>query len=122
MNTSLSYEVVLIQVENIQKMIFLPFGNELLPRSKNIILKDHPIIYPSKLKDTCEHSFRFLMSSAFMFDKIIMNIIRNKALEYHMEGVDIYFTNIQNNIIYMYMGSLQQFYWKKGTHESLDVS
>ena len=56
------------------------------------------------------------------FDDINMNIIRNKELEYHVETFDIYFTNIDNNIIYMSRGSLQEFYWKKGTHESLDVA
>ena len=107
MNASPSYKVIFSIEEKIQKMIFPPFGNELLPRSKNIILKDHPIIYPSKLKDICEHIFRCLMSSDLMFDKTIINMIRNKALECHVQGVDIYFTNIQNNRIYMYMGSLQ---------------
>ena len=38
-----------------------------------------------------------------------------------METVDSYFTNIENNIIYMFRGSLQNFYWKKVTHESLDI-
>ena len=56
-----------------------------------------------------------------MFDETTMNININKALEFHVEGVDRYFTNIENNIIYMYRGSLQDFYWKKGTHEILDV-
>ena len=47
-----------------------------------------------------------------MFDDTIMNMIRNKALECHSEGVDSYFTKIENNIIYMYRGSLQDFYWR----------
>ena len=61
------------------------------------------------------------MSGGLMFDSIIMNIISNKALEYHKEGVDRFFTKIYNNTIYMYRGSLREFYWKKGTHKSLDV-
>ena len=53
-----------------------------------------------------------------MFDETTMNININKALEFHVEGVDRHFTNIENNIIYMYRGSLQGFYWKRVTHES----
>ena len=44
------------------------------------------------------------MSSGLMFNNIIMNIIRNKVVEWHSEGVDSYFTNIKNNTIYMYKG------------------
>ena len=47
-----------------------------------------------------------------------MNILRNKALECHVQVGDSYFTNTENKIIYR--GSLQDFYWKKGTHESID--
>ena len=61
------------------------------------------------------------MLIGFIFDDIIMNMTRNKASEFHCEGVDSYFTNSDNNIIYMYRGSLQGFYCKKGTHKSLDV-
>ena len=61
------------------------------------------------------------MSSGLMFDDIIINMISNKALKCHSEGVDSYFTNIENNIIYMYRGSLQNFYWNKVPRESLDV-
>ena len=31
------------------------------------------------------------------------------------------FTKIVSNIIYMYKGSLQDFYWKKGTYECLEM-
>ena len=50
---------------------------------------------------------RCIMSSAFMFDDIIMNIIRNNKLALHNEENDCLFTNIKNNVIYMYRGSLQ---------------
>ena len=43
-------------------------------------------------------------------------------MELRQEGVDSDFTNIEENIIYMYRGSLQEFYWKKGTNESIDVA
>ena len=61
------------------------------------------------------------MSSGLMFDDIIINMIRNKALEYHKEGVDSFFTNIENKRIYMYRGSLQEFYRNKVTHENINV-
>ena len=56
-----------------------------------------------------------------MFDDIIMNIFRSKALEFNVELVDSIFTKTENNKIYMYRGSIQDFYWKKFTHESLYV-
>ena len=62
------------------------------------------------------------MSSGLMFDKIIISMIRNYALEYHLEGVDIYFTNIEKNRTYMYRVHFNIFYWKKVTPESLDVA
>ena len=82
-------------------------------------MKGNPIIYPLKQKYICDYNPRCFMSSGFMFDDIIMNMIRNKSLKSHEEGVDI-FTNIENRRIYMYRGSLNDFYWKKGTNKSLD--
>ena len=101
-----------------QKWIFPPFGNDFFPSLKNIILKRHPILYPLKTEYICEYNPRYLMSSGLVFDYIIMNILRNKALECHVQVGDSYFTNTENKIIYR--GSLQDFYWKKGTHESID--
>ena len=54
-----------------------------------------------------------------MFDDIIMNMIRNKVLECHVEGVDIYFTKTENSIIYMYRGSLQDFTARKASKKVL---
>ena len=102
-------------------MRFQPFGNAFLPSSKNIILKGHPIIYPLKKKYVCDYNPRCLMSIFLMFDEIIMNMIRNKELEFHVEVVDSYFTNMENNIIYIYRGSLQDFYWNKVTNKSLYI-
>ena len=85
-------------------------------------MKGHPIIYPLKLKDICENDPRYLMSSGLMFYDIIMNKFRSKALQYHVKVVGSYFTKTDNNKIYMYRrGPLQDFYWKEGIHESLDV-
>ena len=83
-NVSLSWKVV-FSLEKKHNDIFPPFGNEFLSPSKNIILKGHPIIYPLKQKDICDYNTRCLMSSGLMFDDIIMNMIRNKALEFHKE-------------------------------------
>ena len=69
------------------KLIFPPFSNTFLPSSKNIILKGSPI-----QSDICDCNHRCLMSSGFIFDYIIMNIFRNKGLEFHGEKVDSYFT------------------------------
>ena len=61
------------------------------------------------------------MSSGLVVDDIIMNMISNNVLGYHQEGGNSLFKNIENKSIYMYRGSLQDFLWKKETHESLDV-
>ena len=45
----------------IQKKIFTPFGNELLPPSKNIYFTGCPIIYPMKHKEICNYDPRYLM-------------------------------------------------------------
>ena len=102
-------------------MKFPPFGNEFLPSSTNIILKGNRIFYLSKQNDICDYNPRCLILSGLAFNDIIMYMIRNKVLAYHVLGVYSYFTNVENNIIYVYRGPLQEFYRKKGTHESLDV-
>ena len=60
------------------------------------------------------------MSRGLVFDDIIMNMIRNKALECHEEEVGV-FLQIFITKTYLYRGPLQYFYWKKGTRECLDV-
>ena len=83
---------------------FPPLGNELLPTSKNITLKDYHIMYPMKQKDICDYDPRCIMYSGLMFDDIIMDIIRNNKLSHHSEENDCIFTHIENNIICMYRG------------------
>ena len=61
------------------------------------------------------------MSSGLMFDDIIMNIISNKKLAHSTEENDFLFTQTEENIIYMYRGSLQYFYCKKVTYECIEV-
>ena len=48
-----------------------------------------------------------------MFDNIIMNIFRKKALEWHVQLVDSYFTNADNNTIYMYRDQFKTFTGRK---------
>ena len=47
-----------------------------------------------------------MISIGLMFDEIIMNILRNKALGLHVEVADIYFPETENNKMYMYRWSL----------------
>ena len=101
--------------KNISKT-FPPFGNGLLPPSKNKFPEIFPYYDPLKQKDLCDYDPRCIMSSGVMFDDIIMNIIRNKKLARHNEENYCLFTNIENNIIDIYRGSLQELYWKKGTY------
>ena len=99
-------------------MIFPPFGNALLPPSEVILMKVHTILYPKKKKII----YIIILLDVSVFDNIITNIIRIKALECHSEGIDSYFTKIEKNRILFYRGSLQDFYCKKGTHVSLYVA
>ena len=55
----------------------------------------------------------------WIFYEIIMNIIRNKKLAHPIEENAFLFTHIENNIIYMYRGSLPYFYWKEVTYQCL---
>ena len=79
---------------NNKRNIFPPFGNELLPPSRDFTLKVCPIIYTLKKKHLCDYNPRFIMSSGLMSDEIIMNIIRSNKLECHDEEDDCFFTNI----------------------------
>ena len=78
------------------KLIFPPFGNDFVPSSKNIILKGHSI-----QSDICDYNHRCLMWSGSIFDYIIMNIFRNKALELHGEVVDSDFTKNDKPNLYV---------------------
>ena len=55
---------------------FPPLGNEFLPPSKHITLKNDHIIYPMKQKDLCDYDPRCIMSIGLMFDDIIIGKIR----------------------------------------------
>ena len=79
-------------------MLFYPHQKQLM---------GHPILYPLIQNDICDYNNRCLISIVLILDEIIMNMIRNKVLEYNVEGDDSYFTNMDNNIMYIYRGSLQ---------------
>ena len=85
---------------------FTPLGNEFLPPSKNITLKNDHIIYPTKQKDLCDYDLRCTMSRGLMFDDIIMSIIKKNKFPHPTEEKDCGFTQIYNNVIYKYRGSL----------------
>ena len=55
---------------------FPPLGNEFLPPSKNITLKNDHIIYPMKQKDLCDYDPICIMSSGLIFYEIIMGTIK----------------------------------------------
>ena len=84
-------------------MIFPQFGDNFITLIKNYYSEGHPIIYLLKQKDKWDYNPICMMSSGLMFDDIIMNMIRNKVLEYHVAVVDSYLTKMENTIIYMCM-------------------
>ena len=74
-----------------------------------------------KNKDICDYDPICIISSGLMFDEIIMyNIRRIKLSHNYTEEHDCVFTQIDTNMIYIYRGSLQDLYWKKGTYEYID--
>ena len=73
-------------------------------------------MYPLTQKDICDYEPLCSIWSGLIFDEIIMNIIKKNKLSYPIEENDFLFTNIENNIIYMYRGPLQDFYWKRVTY------
>ena len=75
-----------------------------------------------KNKDICDCDPRYIMYSGLMFDNIIMDHIKRiESSHNHTEEHDCVFINIVSDIIYIYRGSLQDFYWKKGTYECIDM-
>ena len=74
-----------------------------------------------KNRDICDYDPRCIMSSGLMFDDIIMNHIKRiQSSHNYTEEHDFFFTQIDTDIIYIYSGSLQDLYWKKGTYEYID--
>ena len=92
---------------------FTSLGNAFLTPSKNITLTDYHIMYPMKQRDICDYDPRFIMSSVLIFYDIIMGIIRKNEFPHPTEENDCLSTHIENSIIYMYRGSLQDFSGKR---------
>ena len=69
----------------------------------------------------CDYYPGCIMSSGLMFDEIIMGTIRKNEFPHTTAETDCVFKQIDYNIIYMYRGSLQYFYWKKGTYKCLEM-
>ena len=75
-----------------------------------------------KNKDICDYDPRCIMSSGLMFDDIIMDHIKIiQSSHNYPEEHDCVFTQIDTDMTYIYRGSLQDFYWKKGTYECIDM-
>ena len=74
-----------------------------------------------KHKDLCDYDPRCIMSSGLMFDDIIMGTIKRNVLSNHTAETDFVFTQIYSNIIYVYRGSLQDFYSNKLSYECLEI-
>ena len=78
---------------------FPPLENEFLPKSKNISLTNDHIIYPTKQKDLCDYDPRYIMSSGFMFDDVIIGTIKINGFSHPTAETDFVFTQIHSNII-----------------------
>ena len=75
-----------------------------------------------KNKDICDYDPRCIMYIGLMFDDLIMDHVKIiQSSHNYTEEHDCVFTWIDTNVIYIYRGSLQYFYWKKGTYECIDM-
>ena len=74
-----------------------------------------------KQKDLCGYDPRRIISNGLMFYGIIMGTIKKNEFPHPTVETDCVFTQIDSNIIFMYRGLLQYFYWKKGTYKCLEM-
>ena len=101
---------------------FAPLQKEFLAPSKKITLKSNHFIFPMKNKDICDYNPRCIMSSGLMFDDIIIDHMKRMVSSHtHTAENDCVFTQIVYHISYIYRGSLQKLYWKKGTYECIEM-
>ena len=121
-NERISKLEVHLHSRKIRSKTFLPLQNVFLPPSKKITLKNNHFIFPMKNKYICDYDTRYIMSSGLMFDDIIMDHIKIiQSSHNYTEEHDCVFTPIDTDMIYIYRGSLKDFYWKKGTYECIDM-
>ena len=109
-NDRISKLEVYLHSRNNKSKTFPPLQNEFLPPSKKITLKSNNFIFPMKNKDLCDYDPRCIMSSGFMFDDIIMGHIKRNVSSHHTAENDCVFTQIISHVVYIYRGSLQDFY------------
>ena len=75
-----------------------------------------------KNKDLCDHDPRCITYCGLMVDDIIMDHIeRTKSSQGYKQGHDCVFTQMDTDMIYIYRGTLQDLYWRKGTYECIDM-
>ena len=79
MNVYLSFKAVISPEDKIINW-YLHHLEMILTLIENITFKDHHILNSSKQKEICDYNYRCLISIGLMFDDIIMNILRKKAL------------------------------------------
>ena len=72
--------------------------------------------------DSFENSTRSILLFLHYRYHIIMGIIKINEFPHHTAETDCVFTQIDSNIIYMYRGLLQHFYWNKGSYECLEMT
>ena len=119
------FKVIFLEVylhsRNNKSKTFPPLQNKCLSPSKKITLKSNYFIFPMKNKDICDYDPICIISSGLMFDDIIMGHINRNSLSHHTTENDCVFTQIVSHIIFIYRGSLQDFYWKKETYECIEM-
>ena len=73
-----------------------------------------------KNNDICDYDPRCIISIGLMFYYIIMDHIK-RIVSSHNPTAKYDFFLIVSVIVYIYRGSLQDFYWKKGTYECIEM-
>ena len=85
------------------------FDNELLASSKQLKLCPRDIIITIKQEDICDYNPRCFVSSGLMLDEIIMNLFSDIKKQTTDSVKKDLFSKIQDDTIYLYKGSLQDY-------------
>ena len=89
------------------------FDNYLLASPKQIKLCPRYYIFPIKQEDICDYNPLCFISGGLMLDNIIMNLFKGSTKQTTDSVKKGLFSNIQDDTIYLYKGSLQDYSWKK---------
>ena len=89
------------------------FDNEFLASSKKIKMCPRYYILPIKQKDICYYNPMCFISSELMIDKIIVNLFTDSTEQTTDSVQKNLFSKIQDDTIYFYKGSLQDFTRKR---------